>query len=178
MGDPVNVVRMTISVPRQVKEQMDAAAEKVNWSAIATKAFQAELLALESERQAKTMDEVVARLKAAAAIEANEDYQAGHEAGEAWAKEHATPKQLRRLEKLADDPQYDIESHLDIFANVLNRGIANGLYEVIEPEGEMCEAFWESVIGDNGKEKMDEEDFAKGFIEGALEVWDAVKDKL
>src|SRR5690348_8820163 len=103
MGDPVNVVRMTISVPREVKEAMDATTAKVNWSAIATKAFQAELLALQSERQAKTMDEVVARLKAAAEIEANEDYQAGHSAGETWAKEDATPKQLRRLEKMAVD---------------------------------------------------------------------------
>src|SRR6516165_3233067 len=97
MGDPVNVVRMTISVPRQVKEQMDAASEKVNWSAIATKAFQNELLALQSERQAKSMDDVVARLKAAAELEANEDYQGGFEAGREWAKSTAKPKELQRV---------------------------------------------------------------------------------
>jgi hypothetical protein len=178
MGEPVNVIRVTITVPRDVKAAMDNVEERVNWSAVATEAFQAKLLAIKSKKGTESMDDVVSRLKAAAEIEANEDYQAGHEAGIEWAKDEAAPKQLRRLEELANHPQYGIDDWLSIYTNGANHGIAHGLYSVIEPQGEMIEEFWECALGDDSMKKIEEHDFAKGFWEGAIEVWEAVKGKV
>src|SRR5690348_7560381 len=39
-----NAYRLTITVPRAVKEQMDQVAEQVNWSAVATEAFQRKVI--------------------------------------------------------------------------------------------------------------------------------------
>src|SRR5262249_27023394 len=104
MGEPKGVVRTNISLPRELKARMDAAPSSVNWSAVAAQAFEAKLLELESQKEVKSMDDVIARLKAAAELEANEDYQAGFKAGQQWAKEQATPKELRRLaEYIAED---------------------------------------------------------------------------
>lgn len=46
MSEPVNVVRMTISVPKDLKKQMDAVKEPVNWSAEASRAFREKLVEL------------------------------------------------------------------------------------------------------------------------------------
>jgi hypothetical protein len=179
MGEPVNVVRMTISVPRELKERMEAAKESVNWSAVAARAFEGKLLELQSQREAKNMNEVVARLKAADELERSEEYQAGRTAGEAWAKEAATPRQLRRLVALAED-QYGITGHLHIFADSMNRGIGHGLADVMNPGQEFnldSEGFWIRVLGDD-RQRIEDEDFARGFVDAAREVWEAVKGKL
>src|SRR5260370_41740506 len=97
MGDSQGVIRVNISVPRELKARMDAAPAKANWSAVACRAFEDKLLELESTKEVTTMDEVIARLKAADEMEAKEQYQEGLEAGRGWEKEIASPRQVRRL---------------------------------------------------------------------------------
>src|SRR2546423_1045044 len=100
MGDDAKTFRMNISIPRDLKERMDQVGQPVNWSQTAAHAFEAKLLGLAAQKETKTMDEVIERLKAAAVLEEKEEYQAGLEAGRAWAREDASPKELRRLADL------------------------------------------------------------------------------
>src|SRR5262245_3383125 len=105
MGEPRGTVRTTISIPPQLKQEMEAEEEGVNWSAVATEAFRHKLLELQSSRKGATMNDVIQRLKAAAELEEDENYTAGKRAGEAWAKEEARPSQLRRMQVKYDSDE-------------------------------------------------------------------------
>jgi cell pole-organizing protein PopZ len=192
VGEPVNVSRMTISVPKAVKAKMDAE-EGVNWSAVATRAFEAKLLELlASRKEVHTMNDVIARLTAAAELEANEEYQAGLEAGRAWAKEKATPKQLRRLAKYIED----LEDPDPGFWWEVNdvRWVLDGIsatYSLAEAVWPDCKAdppdckkdptgpgrFWKQALGDDAG-RVEDRDFFRGFGEGAVKLWNEVKDML
>jgi hypothetical protein len=183
MGEEQGAARTTISLPRDLKARMDAVKVPVNWSAVAAQAFEAKLLELASKKGAKGMDEVIARMKAAEKLDSNEDYQKGWAAGERWAKEEARPKQLRDLDKRLGAWQHDIEEALSAWTNGMNKGIAHGLFTAIHPLKEDVDrhtvaCFWEVAIGDNGEELIEDWDYARGFIEGALDVWEKVEGKL
>lgn len=55
----------------------------------------------------------------------------------------------------------------------MNQGIAAGLYGDIEPKGNDVSGFWKSILGDDD-DLIEDWDFAKGFVEGALKTWGAV----
>jgi hypothetical protein len=181
-GEAQNVVRMNISVARDLKARMDAASASVNWSAVASAAFGAKLLELDGEKETATMDDVIARLKAADEADNNEQRQRGVAAGARWAKDYARPRQLRRLHKEAVDAQHGLDYELGVFDNGMNQGIAVGLYGVIlgaeDFDRDDAKNFWQEAIGDDGHELMDDFDFASGFCDGALDVWEKVADKL
>jgi hypothetical protein len=73
------------------------------------------------------------------------------------------------------ESEYGI-GELEVYANGHNRGIPRHLSENIIGEEDVD--FWERVLGDGGSDRISDLDFARGFVEGALEVWDEVKDKL
>lgn len=212
MGKPKNVVPMTLSVPKRLKAKMDAVKVPVNWSAIASAAFETKLLELVSEKEVKGMDDMIARLKAAAELEANEDYQDGHQMGEKWATGKATPRQLRRLQALADNPKCSLTDWLNYGAadgmtvKVMNQladdpkiasqlaeagalpysgpmktGIGRALYWCLFPDRgsdrSEIEAFWLNAL-DTRQDAIEIHDFARGFVEGALGVWEKVRGKL
>jgi hypothetical protein len=174
-------IRANVSLPRELKRQMDAVTEPVNWSAVAAGAFRAKLLELESRKEGKTMDDVVARLRAADEMDRSEDYQEGRQAGEEWARDYARPRHLRRLRELADEPEFGLRN-LDVFANGGNNGIAWDLYRYLHPRQDVdrvaVKVFWEEVLGDDGADRMEDVTFARGFCEGALDVWGKVEKKL
>src|SRR5262249_13995548 len=153
--------------------RMDAVEVPVNWSAVASQAFEAKLLELESTKEVGGMDDVIARMKAADELDQKEAYQEGREAGERWAKEVARPKQLRQLAKLANNQQYGLADWLDIYTK--HHGIACELFKDIHPREESdshsVDAFWAEALGEGGTERIEDRDFALGFLEGALDVW-------
>src|SRR5262245_19653780 len=177
MGEPVNVVRMTISVPRALKARMDAA-DGVNWSAVASQAFEAQLLELTSRMEVKGMDEVIARMKAAQALDDREEYQEGRKAGDRWAKQQARPKQLQRLEQAEARSQ-----PRSLFSGVPDaHGWPGVLWQIItggveEWDRDDIDGFWKEVLGDDDW-RLSEETFARGFFDGAMDVWDKVSSKL
>jgi hypothetical protein len=154
MGDAQGVIRTNISIPRALRARMDAVGERVNWSAVAAEAFQVKLLELESRKKVHTMDDVIARLKAAAQLEVNEACQAGLEAGREWAKQRATPKQVQLL---SDYISSSGSASDKVYSEVL--------------------ALIKKVMGDDDDRPWDD-NFLQGFLEGTDEVWDQVKDKL
>jgi hypothetical protein len=160
---------------------MDIVSVSVNWSAVASQAFEAKLLELTSQKEVKGMEDVVARLRAAEEMDRNKEYQQGFRAGEMWVREEARPKHLRLLEGLEDSEEGPAGS-LEVFASEHEHGIAIGLYFVLHPrdEGSRQEArgFWDSILGDFGAERIEQLHFARGFVEGALAVWKAAKHKM
>lgn len=209
------VVRTNISVPRQLKARMDRV-KGVNWSAVASDAFETKLLELTSTREVQGMNDTIARLKAAAQLEANQDYQEGHQLGEKWAMEKATPRQMRRLQALAADPKCNLSEWLNYvaadgmtielmnqlsdhladspqeaakliqagahpFSGPMKTGIGRALYWCLFPDrmGDRSEVegFWLNAL-DTRQQAIEIHDFARGFVEGALEVWEKVRGKL
>ena len=174
MGEPLGVVRMNVSVRRELKSRMDAVTVPVNWSAIASQAFEAKLLVLESRKEVKGMADVIARLKAAEEVDSNEDYQTGHQAGARWAKEDARPKELRRLHAFYDSSIWSSERYdwiSDFNGDAF--GIAYHVLAAIDPAGGVdrttSEEFWQRHLG----EEYPEGALLRGFVKGAIEIWQA-----
>jgi hypothetical protein len=103
------------------------------------------------------IDAIVARMKAAAEEDAEREYQAGFKAGVNWARSAARPKELRRL----SDGEYET---------------ADDFARLAWPEEDPSK-FWVGITGDEDHRKIDD-DFVRGFGEGAEEVWDRVRRKL
>src|SRR4051812_10128908 len=100
--------RTTISIPQDLKEQMDATADQVNWSAVAAQAFKVKLAEIAS-RRARTMsdEDIVKRMRAVKEAEDGEDREEGKAAGSEWATRWAKPRQLKRLERLSEGQDWD-----------------------------------------------------------------------
>jgi hypothetical protein len=168
---------MTVCVPRALKARMEQAA--ANWSAVATVAFEAKLVALQSEQKPRNRDEKIARWRAADEIDAGAEHAAGVETGREWARDTARPRQLRRLEALDNDPQADIDQQLSTFTAYGNPGIAVCLYCALQGCGvwdddvtdDHLEAFWRQAIGVGGRQRITDLSFAGGFCKGAMAEW-------
>ncbi len=186
MSESHTFARTTISIPRALKRRMDEVEGPVNWSGVAAAAFEAKLKELQSRMEAKSVEEAVRRLRAAAELEANEDYQDGLQAGRDWAMEAATPKQLRRIaDYLERDrrespgiPWWDVDQHRRTGAPI---GVAERFVAVARPgreaDGGAAQEFWEEALGDDAP-RVGDADFLRGFGEGAVEVWNQVRDRL
>jgi hypothetical protein len=183
MPESETVTRMNVSVRREIKARMDAASASVNWSSVASQAFEAQLLKLESQREVATMQDVIDRLKAAAEIEENEEYQAGREAGERWAKEDATPKQLQRLEAYVTNNDNNTIGWWEIDSPCWNAPFGAldrfvfAVWTDRHEDRDASDEFWEQALGD-GKERINDCDFFHGFGDGAADLWRKVADKL
>jgi hypothetical protein len=176
MAKPGGVVRMNISIPAELRKQMDGVPGSVNWSAVAAGAFRDKVERLLARRKgAMKKEDVIARLKLADERDDDEAWTDGEEAGERWAQRKATPKQLRRL-----DEKFDRE----LFSGVPDAyGWAGVLYGLIvgEHHGDEMQirAYWESVLGDGDDAlRIENESFAEGFVEGALKEWQSLKEEI
>jgi hypothetical protein len=126
------------------------------------------------------MNKMIERLKTEEAAEAQAEYQDGRQAGESWANDEASPRQLKALERLDEcEPPRDVSYHLSVMVNGLNHGITEGLFSALHPRQKEFDrpdvkAFWQSVLGEDA-ERIEDQDFARGFCEAALEAWRNVK---
>jgi hypothetical protein len=178
MGESPGTTRTNISISRDLKKRMDAVKVPVNWSAVAAQAFAKKLKELESQKEVKGMHDVIARLRASQQLESNEDYQTGRKAGEEWAREKATTRELRRLKKFSSEFDCRDWNWSPPMWGGDTCGIAHYILVEMDPKCEgdrvASEGFWEEALD----EQYPEGDLLRGFCDGALEVWDQVKDKL
>lgn len=118
-------------------------------------------------------------------VECARDRANGHAHGVAWVQSgRATRKQLKWLEGARE--RYDVTFNwADLVAlhnNGFNQGTGVGLYQDIvrvkDPDMGRCELydaakdFWAAALGDDDAiDWMGDDDFALGFLEGAMEAW-------
>jgi hypothetical protein len=170
--------RQTVSIPMDLKRRMDRAAEPVNWSAEAAKAFEAKLAEIASRKEMKDMSDVVQRLRASKATMENEDFQEGYAAGKVWAEQDADARDLTNLDAFRTRVGNDWEA---CFVGSDSYSPAAHLADTITGEdldrGDITE-FWERALGAADAQKSYHGEFLRGFAEGALAVWDEVEGQL
>lgn len=105
----MRMARMNISLPDPLKAHMDTVASEVNWSQVATEAFEVKLGALAVERAKHDMQAVIDRLRASKRSQETQEFQDGHRAGVAWAKEKAPYKALKNLHDWWKVRVYDVQ---------------------------------------------------------------------
>jgi hypothetical protein len=173
------VARINLSISDDLKRRMDEVEDEgVNWSALAALAFEAKLVEFVTKRGARSMREVIARLRAARHEVRPGGSARGREAGIAWASNVARPEHLETLDDLissgdegyfAEDPDQDYPPAERFY------------YEVIEPDHEgnrrAALRWWSQnfeglvEVGPSGED-------VTGFAEGAQSIWDQVKDEI
>jgi hypothetical protein len=173
------VARINVSISDDLKRRMDEVeGEGVNWSALAAQTFESKLAELITKRGARSMREVIARLRAAKHKNRHGASARGREAGIAWASNVAEPEHLETLDDLvnsggedyfADDPDQDYTPAERFY------------YEVIEPdhEGNRSAALqWWSQNFEGLDEAGPAGEDVTGFAEGAQTIWEQVKDEI
>jgi len=167
------MAKMTIYVPDDLKSRMDQA-EGVNWSPLACRAFEAKLSEIITKRGAKDMKDVIARLRASKESSDSADRQISRTIGRSWGMMQATAAQLGALEKVNDE-NYEWDTILEPPASAYSG--AEALYFILSPEDDgdrdASRDFWSGYFG-----RPITFDNLMGFIEGALAVWEEVKDEL
>lgn len=120
-----------------------------------------------------SLTKVVERLKSLAEAEGRESFDAGQRAGESWACETASPRQLRRLDKQVEDSG-GASSYVEQDRNA-HQTAAQRIAEEIDGEDN---SFWEIVLGDNHENQTADANFLQGFLTGVLTIWSAVENQL
>lgn len=171
-------VQTSISVPGDMKKRMQKHRD-INWSAVAVKAFEAELNAIAQRKKGLDMESVRERLLASKAASESESYQQGHEWGIEWAKESAEYSELKRLAAVWDRCATESCSFDDHFAE--NSGITFdhlGLSgwvaaSILSPEltDEADDILWEPAFGADYEEYLEDNEMLRGFCYGAIEVF-------
>jgi hypothetical protein len=185
MGKKQGSTRTTISVPADLKARMDKVMEPVNWSALACRAFEDWLGQIAAKKETKSMSDVVERLRASMRSKESQAYKNGLKAGKHWAEQEAEVGELARLEQWKDsierEPSLpDWETYCTVVDPRQRQGVGATMAEIIA--GETLDwtgvrDWWETNLGDDSA-KVDDGTFVRGFVDGALDVWEAVKDEL
>ena len=117
---------------------------------------------------ARKFEAVVKRLRECADDEAADVREDGHIFGIEWAEHKATPRQLKRLAAARDRRElcFRDEDALAVLARMIDADV------------DLSE-FWDHVCDDCVEQYQDAAAaFAEGFVEGAMDVWDAVERHL
>ena len=162
------MARMNIYVSDDLKERMDNAEESANWSQVASRAFEIELGEMAKRKKVKDMNSVIQRLKASKMEFENVSYREGRKYGIKWAEESADYAELKRAYELDTDDAVFVEAEDDDQA--INVAI------LLTDDGDKAVVFWGEIFGEWQAGK----DFEcyKGFLDGASEIYVAVKEEL
>src|SRR5262249_12612635 len=127
--------------------------------------------------------DTIERLRASKRTLDDDRFQDGFAMGQAWAKASAEAGELERLADLRDSSNQDSwgwQGNFNLPDSASAYSAAERIAFVIlgeEYDGDRDEAsnFWEQQAG---QKKHPPDEFVRGFAEGALEVWDLVKDQI
>ena len=163
------MAKMTIYVNDDLKARMDAVVESVTWSAIASRAFEIELGEVAKRKQEKDMSTVIDRLRASKLVHEGQEYKDGHAQGKWWAENYADYGELDRLynfdeQTLELNPEYD----------------PGYLAAVICGDGGDTKSsdFWEGAGDGWSNNSQKDNEWYRGFVKGALDVFCEVHDQL
>ena len=146
----IGPMRINLSIPADLKQSMATVPGRVNWSAIAARAFRQQLDHLSARAPLEPIDSAAA------------------EAGKSWASRVADHAELQRLDVFTRDPNTNWQS-----CDGGDPGFAaEHFFFAIEPEsaGNRAAAveFWETVTG---KPNLPDDAYVRGFASGAIDGW-------
>jgi hypothetical protein len=156
------MARVSIYVSDELKARMTAVGDAINWSDVARPAFE-QAIANHNHRKVHTMDTAIERLRASKKKAAMSDEDQGRSEGRAAASGLMEYDDLVRLSRI------DTSSYIGT--------LHEALYRALDPDNDHNRAeFHEMWFTNEGADVSD--DFVRGFIEGAQEFFDEVKDQI
>jgi hypothetical protein len=165
------MARMNISIPEKLKSRMDEL--NINWSGVAQRAFEKEILAMEAQQKAEDISGVVARLQASKAVTGERASEQGKGCGRSWAMQRAKYPQLKGVGVSLTNKEIHINDELAyLVGRLCVSSHENDLLDDIDNRD--IEDFWEDWLGSRSPDP----DAVFGFFHGAREVWDEVKDQV
>jgi hypothetical protein len=166
-------VRTTISLPADLRRRMKACGEDVNWSAVAARAFAAEIARLSTQKNDVQIEDVVARLRGTQHQSRSELFHQGRLQGEKWATRQATAAQLQRLWAARRDAKRQTGTNAENWlAAVDNKR---------PPAEVVTQLVGHQKIGRHGPEGeslIKSSEYIHGFAAGAIHIWKQVARKL
>lgn len=173
--------KISIYVPDEMKARMDETDDRANWSATAQRAFEIELGHLESAQEIGSMTDVIERLRASKEVSTKASQDDGRTAGQEWAKKIAEWEQLKRLAGLDAESLYegyaeypDWSAREFVTTTILGDSLEGR--HVFRDNDEMAHIY--RVPHPELVDATLTVDFFVGFVEGASEVWDEIKDEV
>jgi hypothetical protein len=156
-------VKLTLSIPKELRERMNPFNEAVNWSELVRELIERKVTMLEQAKtKSKLSVEAIARLRASEEREADQDKAVGHEQGRLWAEEDAEVSDLRRLK--AANERRDIPPWHD-------EDPGTALLAFLDPEREWDDHYRASFWADRAGTDSPSLTFVEFFVQGALEVF-------
>jgi hypothetical protein len=162
------MVRMNISLPDDLKRQMDEISG-VNWSEEARGAFEV-VVQRHKPIEGTEMEQVINRLRASKEEAEKQEEGKGFEEGQAWAKNEATFVQLRDIKRSGMSPALETNPYT-LFVRAFDLGAWD------------CDT--DSAF-DNFRDHQPElakkmersKAYSKGFILGAVNLYEQIEDSL
>lgn len=190
-------VRKTITVPAEIAVEMAKTAE-VNWSQVASKAFEVELKRRNDKQEKAKVDDIVNRLRESKKKSEDSPYAKGKEAGELWAREYAEYDELKRLATLDpmgsepylsdrwDDKPRAVQLMIWMLgpSHPFNRVDPTTMSSAeLKRLQKINPTSWDKVRKSmfavaNQREIFEDRAFVQGLIEGARSIWLQVKDEV
>ena len=126
------------------------------------------------------MAEVIERLQKSKRESETQEFQSGWDVGKKWAKEYADVSELKRLETWIDDERLSECRYEPPENNVFDAAdlLAFALCPYDKSHSGSRELWMRAVDDDVQTHDIVQPEFLRGFVEGALDVWDKVKDQL
>jgi len=172
---------VSVWVSDDLKRRMGKVKGQVNWSAVASEAFDRKLGEIAATKRKKTMKDVVDRLRASDLEHATDQEKQGRVDGYEWAKHRAQTHELRRLDEYKAEVGTPWPRLFDSGNSQYDAGglFCSFIYPLIDEDyeraAEQADEFWRA----QGRECSGiEMEYAYGFAEGALDLWYEVKDQL
>lgn len=157
------MARVSIYVSDDLKSRMAEVGDALNWSDIARPAFEAAIATFNHQR-GRNMETVIERLRASKAQYTHHAEGHGKAAGRQWGSDKASFFELRAISEL----------DLGVLTDNLER-IEGAIVRALDPENTYGSDAAEIIFGDRA---WPTKEWLLGWIEGAQELFEEVKDQL
>jgi hypothetical protein len=166
-------VRTTISLPADLRRRMKACGDEVNWSAVAARAFAAEVARINTQKEDVRIEDVVARLRATQGRSRSELFHQGRVQGEKWATHQATAAQLHRLWAARRDANRQTGTNAENWLAAVD-----SKRPPAEVVGDIIGRHKTARPGSEEEKLLKSSEYIHGFAAGAIHIWKQVARKL
>ena len=166
-------VRTTISLPAELRRRIKASDADVNWSAVAARAFEAELARINTQKNSVSLDDVVARLRTTGNPSRSELFESGRLQGEIWAQRQAAANQLRSLHAKRREAKAKGAANAENWLTIIDnkRPPIEVLSQIVGFEKKTPRSAETQAL-------MKSSEYVHGFAAGALHIWKQVTRRL